>query len=78
MAKEIERVGIPVAFCTAIPAVPLSVGVSRIFQGKAVTCLLGDASLPAEAERSLRARLTAGALATLTREVNEPTLFRAD
>lgn len=75
MAKEIERAGIPVVVCTAIPAIPLAVGVPRIFQGKAVTHLLGDPALPAGAEKALRARLTDRALATLTAEVSEPTLF---
>ena len=78
MAKEIERVGIPVVVCTAIPAIPLSVGVSRIFQGKAVTCLLGDPALPGDAERALRSRLTGRALEALTTEVREPTLFTLD
>ncbi len=78
MAKEIERLGIPVVVCSAIPAIPLSVGVSRIVQGKAVTYLLGDPTLPGEEEKALRARLTDKALASLTVEVTEPTLFSLD
>jgi glycine reductase len=78
VAKEIERVGIPVVVCSAIPTIPVSVGVSRIVHGKAVPHLLGDPSLPAEWEFALRERLTAKALASLTTEVVGPTLFSLD
>ncbi len=61
--------------CSAIPAIPMSVGVSRTFQGKAVGYLLGDPGLPLAEEKALRARLTARALATLSADVSEPTLF---
>ena len=78
MAKEIERVGIPVAMCSAIPTIPLSVGVFRIIHGKAVPYPLGDPSLPAEREHALRERLTAKALATLTMAVAQQTVFALD
>jgi hypothetical protein len=67
-----------VAFCSAIPTVPQSVGVSRILHGKAVPCLLGDPGLPPDREYALRERLTAKALASLTLEVSGPTLFSLD
>lgn len=66
------------AFCSAIPTIPVSAGVPRVIHGRAVPYLLGDPSLPAEREYTLRERLTAKALATLTMEVTEPTVFRAD
>lgn len=50
----------------------------RILHGKAVPYLLGDPSLPGEREYALRERLTARALATLTMEVTQPTVFTAD
>ena len=70
--------GIPVAFCSAIPPIPQSVGVSRILHGKAVPYPLGDPALPAEREYALRERLTAKALASLTVQVPGPTLFTVD
>ncbi len=66
------------AICSAIPTIPVSVGVPRIVHGKAVPFLLGDPSLPAEREYVLRERLTAKALAALTQEVTEPTVFSLD
>jgi glycine reductase complex component B subunit gamma len=67
-----------VAFCSAIPTIPVSAGVPRVIHGKAVPYLLGDPSLPGERELALRERLTARALSTLTMEVTEPTVFTAD
>lgn len=52
-------------------------GVPRVVQGMAVTHLLGNPALPPASEYALRERLTARALATLTTEVAEPTLFAA-
>ena len=75
---ENERVGIPVAFCSASPTIPQSVGVSRILHGKAVPYLLGDPALPADREYALRERLTAKALASLSVDVTGPTLFTVD
>ncbi len=63
------------AFCSAIPTIPTSAGVPRIVHGKAVPYLMGDPSLPSEREYALRERLTAKALATLTMEVTQPTVF---
>ena len=67
--------GIPVAFCSAIPTIPVSMGVPRILHGKAVPYLMGDPGLPEDREYALRERFTAKALSTLTMEVGEPTLF---
>jgi glycine/betaine/sarcosine/D-proline reductase family selenoprotein B len=66
-----------VAFCSAIPTIPVSAGVSRVIHGKAVPYLLGDPTLSPEREDALRERLTAKALATLTMEVTQPTVFSA-
>ncbi len=66
------------AFCSAIPTIPLSAGVPRVIHGRAVPHLLGDPSLPVEREYALRERLTAKALSTLRLEVTEPTVFTAD
>jgi glycine/betaine/sarcosine/D-proline reductase family selenoprotein B len=66
-----------VAFCSAIPSIPMSMGVPRVLPGIAVTHLLGNPTLPASDERELRERLTARALGMLTTEVTKPTLFSA-
>ncbi len=65
------------AFCSAIPTIPLAAGVPRVIHGKAVPHLLGDPSLPGDREYALRDELTARALATLTMEIAEPTVFTA-
>jgi glycine/betaine/sarcosine/D-proline reductase family selenoprotein B len=70
-------VGIPVAFCSAIPTIPLAAGVPRVIHGKAVPYLLGDPSLPGDREYALREGLTSKALATLSMEIAEPTVFAA-
>jgi len=64
--------------CSAIPTIPVSVGVPRIVHGKSVPFLLGDPALPVEREYVLRERLTAKALSTLTLQVTEPTVFSLD
>ena len=78
MAKEIERLGIPVAYFTAIPTVPLTVGHSRIIPGKAIPNVLGDPQLPPEREKAYRRALVEQALKALTTEVTVPTVFKAD
>ena len=65
------------AYCSAIPSIPISMGVPRVFPGIAVTHLLGNPALPPADERELRERLTARALRMLTEEVAKPTLFPA-
>jgi len=66
-----------VAYCSAIPSIPISMGVPRVVPGIAVTHLLGNPALPPADERELRERLTARALAMLTERVAKPTLFPA-
>ena len=65
------------AFCSAIPSIPIAMGVPRVLAGIAVTHLLGNPALPPADERELRERLTARALAMLTTGVEKPTLFSA-
>jgi len=65
-----------VAYCSAIPSIPISMGVPRVLPGIAVTHLLGNPALPPADERELRERLTARALAMLTERVAKPTLFQ--
>ena len=76
MAIELERAGVPVAFVSAVPAIPLSLGVGRVVLGVAIPHVLGDPGLPVERERSLRRALIETAIRSLRQPVSEPTLFR--
>jgi glycine reductase len=78
MAKEIERVGIPVAYFTAIPTVPTTVGQSRIVPGRAIPWVLGDPQLPPDREKAWRRALVEQGLRALTTAVTGPTLFRPE
>lgn len=66
------------AFCSAIPTIPVSAGVPRVIHGKAVPYLMGDPTLPADREYALRERFTSRALATLTTGITRPTVFTID
>lgn len=63
------------AYFTAISAVPLTIGQSRIIAGRAVTHVLGDPELPLDRERAYRRALVEQALEALTTEVRAPTVF---
>jgi glycine reductase len=76
MAVELERAGVPVAFVSAIPAIPLSLGVARVVLGVAIPYVLGDPRLSPERERSLRRALVETVIRSLEQPVSEPTLFR--
>ncbi len=75
MAAELERRGIPVAFVSAVPAIPLSLGVPRVVHGVAITHVLGDPELPPDREHQLRRALVATALRALGEAVSHPTVF---
>ena len=78
MAKEMERVGLPVAFFTAIPDIASNMGVFRIVPGNAVPHVLGDPRITAEQELGLRRRLLLTGLRSLTSAVQRPTSFVPD
>ena len=65
----------PVAFVSAVPAIPLSLGVPRVVRGVAITHVLGDPTLPPAREERLRRALLEAAVQVLAREVSGPTLF---
>jgi glycine reductase len=75
MAKEIERGGIPVSIMTAMPAIPLAVGASRVVRGVRVPHVCGDPALSEEKDRELGARIVRTALDALAAPVAGPTLF---
>jgi len=68
---------VPVAFVSAVPPIPMSLGVPRVVRGVAITHVLGDPALPLIREVSLRRGLLETAVEALEREVSGPTLFEA-
>jgi glycine reductase complex component B subunit gamma len=75
MAKQIEAAGIPVAYITTLDALARSVGAPRIIRGRAIVNVVGDPSLPPEAERRFRKDLLAKALQALQTPVADPTIL---
>lgn len=75
MVKEIERAGIPVVhMCTVVP-ISLTVGANRIIPTIAIPHPLGNPSLDAKEEKSLRRKLVLKALKALQTEVHVQTVF---
>jgi len=75
MLKEIERVGLPIVhICTVVP-ISLTVGANRIVPAIAIPHPLGDPSMNAEEEKSLRRKIVEKALKALTVEVDKQTVF---
>lgn len=75
MVKEIERAGIPVVhICTVVP-ISLTVGANRIVPAIAIPHPLGNPSLDAGEEKSLRRKMVEKALKALETEVTEQTVF---
>ena len=63
---------------TAMPAIPLSVGASRVVRGVRVPHVCGDPALSEDKDHELRARIVTTALNALTTPVSTPTLFEPD
>lgn len=63
---------------TAMPAIPLSVGASRVVRGVRVPHVCGDPALSEDKDHELRVRIVTTALSALTTPVAEPTLFEPD
>jgi len=75
MVKEIERHGLPVVhMCTVVP-ISLTVGANRIVPTVSIPHPLGDPALSKEDEKELRSKLVKKALAALSTEVSEQTVF---
>ncbi len=75
MAKEIDRVGLPVAHVATIVPISLTVGANRIVPAIAIPHPLGDPRLPSDEERELRLNLVRKALQALQTEVESQTVF---
>ena len=63
---------------TAMPAIPLSVGASRVVRGVRVPHVCGDPALSEDRDHELRVRIVTTALNALTTRVSSPTLFEPD
>ena len=63
---------------TAMPAIPLSVGASRVVRGVRVPHVCGDPALSEDRDNELRVRIVTTALNALTTQVSSPTLFEPD
>lgn len=75
MVKEIERAGIPVVHMCTVTPISVTVGANRIVPTVAIPYPLGDPSLSAEEEYTLRRRLVQDALDALATEVEEQRVF---
>ena len=75
MVKEIERYGIPIVHMATITTISKSVGANRIVPTTAIPYPVGDASLEAGAEHSLRKNMVKRALDSLATAISEATEF---
>ncbi len=71
----LESEKVPTVVISALPDVPLSMGVNRVVPGVAITHLLGDPQQPLRAEQQIRRDILRTALAALATDVAHPTLF---
>ena len=71
-----EKAGIPVVqMCNLVP-VSLTVGVNKIVPTISIPYPLGDPATPKEEQYELRKHRTLVALESLTKEIDEQTVFR--
>ena len=75
MAKELDRVGIPVVHVAAIVPISLTVGANRIMPAVAIPHPLGNPELTPEEERLFRLKLVKKALRALQTEIEKQTVF---
>ncbi len=60
---------------TAMPAIPMSVGASRVVRGVRVPHVCGDPALSEDKDHELSVRIVETALRALTTAVSGPTMF---
>jgi len=75
MVKEIERIGIPVVHVCTVTPISMTVGANRIVPAVAIPHPLGNPSLSLTDERNLRRRILSTALAALSTEIEDQTIF---
>ena len=63
---------------TALPAVPLSLGMHRVVRGVRVEHLCGDPGLSPDRDRELMLLIANTALRAIQTSVREPTLFERE
>ena len=78
MAKEIERSGIPVAYVTTLTSLAEEIRANRIVAGVRIPHPLGNPTLTADNERSVRMAVTLRAVNVLTESVDGPRVFQVD
>jgi len=76
MVKEIERAGLPVVHICTVTPISMTVGANRIVPAIAIPHPLGNPALKPEEEKALRRKIVEKALAALTTEVSEQTVFK--
>jgi len=62
MVKEIERAGIPIVHICNLIDISKGIGSNRILKGNSVLHVLGDPSLPPDAELAYRKKMIGEAL----------------
>lgn len=75
MGKEIERAGFPVVVMCNLIDVAKTVGSNRMVQTVSVPYPLGDPDMSPEDDWALRKHRVEVALNSLTKEIDEPTVF---
>jgi glycine reductase len=75
MVREMERLGLPTVLFSAVPAIPLAFGASRIIPAKAIRYPLGDPDRPPEHERQLRRQMVETGLRVLQTPCDRSTIF---
>lgn len=75
IAKEIEKMGIPVAIICAVTPIAQNFGAWRIVPGSSANCPTGNPALTLSEEKTLRAGILQKALTALKTAVTEPTVF---
>ena len=75
MVKGIEATGLPVVHVATVVPISLTVGANRIVPAIAIPHQFGNPSLTMAEEKSLRRKIVAKALESLTVEIEEPTVF---
>jgi glycine reductase len=78
LAKEIDRVGLPVVHIATIVPISLTVGANRIVPGVAIPYPLGNPELPKGEEVELRLNIVKKALSALQTDVQKQKVFEND
>jgi len=75
IAKEIERIGIPVAQITTMTLLGQQIGANRIVAGRKIIHPCGDPELSEDADLALRREIVQTAFKALEAKVDSPTIF---